>query len=118
MFSNFPRRAGIRSSRLTTALVALACVAWIAGCSSDGDDNNPGGPGGSSAAPDFSIPDVNDTSPRFNDMVSPRDYQGQVSAWYFATPLEATAVASLATSIRFSRNSPPNAAARGFRSPA
>lgn len=83
MFSKLPRRTGRGSHPLATALVALACVAWAAGCSDDGDDNNPGGPGGSNAAPDFSIQDVNDTSPRFNDMVSPRDYQGQVSAWYF-----------------------------------
>jgi len=33
--------------------------------------------------PDFSLPDVNETSPRFPELVSPRDYLGGVSAWYF-----------------------------------
>jgi hypothetical protein len=34
-------------------------------------------------APDFSLRDVNTTSPRFDEMVSPRNYEGEVSAWYF-----------------------------------
>ena len=32
---------------------------------------------------DFSITDVNPDSARYGDAVSPRDYLGQVSAWYF-----------------------------------
>jgi len=32
---------------------------------------------------DFALLDVNPTSATYNTMVSPRDYQGQVSAWYF-----------------------------------
>jgi len=32
---------------------------------------------------DFSLLDVNPTSATYNTMVSPRDYLGQVSAWYF-----------------------------------
>ena len=32
---------------------------------------------------DFSLPDVNESSTRFEQMVSPFDYSGQVSAWYF-----------------------------------
>ena len=35
------------------------------------------------ALSDFSLLDVNPTSPTFNQNVSPRDYLGQVSAWYF-----------------------------------
>jgi hypothetical protein len=31
----------------------------------------------------FSLPDVNPGSPRFGQVVSPRDYLGQASAWYF-----------------------------------
>ncbi len=31
----------------------------------------------------FSFLDVTPTSPTFNQNVSPRDYLGQVSAWYF-----------------------------------
>jgi hypothetical protein len=32
---------------------------------------------------DFSLTDLNPASSRFGQMVSPRDYLGQVSAWYF-----------------------------------
>ncbi len=39
-------------------------------------------PGGE-ALPDFSVADVNADSPRYQAVVSPRDYLGQVSAWYF-----------------------------------
>jgi len=34
-------------------------------------------------APDFSLLDTNETSPTFGQSVSPRDYQHQLSAWYF-----------------------------------
>ncbi len=33
--------------------------------------------------PDFSLMDVNTTSPRFGDVVSPTDYAGTVTGWYF-----------------------------------
>jgi hypothetical protein len=33
---------------------------------------------------DFQLEDVNPASARFGEMVSPRDYLSQVSAWYFA----------------------------------
>ena len=33
--------------------------------------------------PDFSLVDVNTSSSRFGESVSPRDYMGQVSGWYF-----------------------------------
>lgn len=32
---------------------------------------------------EFSLLDVNPTSPRFNESVSPSDYSGQTTAWYF-----------------------------------
>ena len=32
---------------------------------------------------DFSLKDLNLTSPRFGEMVSPRDYLQKVSGWYF-----------------------------------
>ncbi|MCO6439259.1 MAG: hypothetical protein J5J06_19380 [Phycisphaerae bacterium] len=35
------------------------------------------------ALPDFSLTDVNPASARTQQPVSPRDYLGQVSAWYF-----------------------------------
>ena len=33
--------------------------------------------------PDFSLTDVNSASSTYNQPVSPRDYLGQVSGWYF-----------------------------------
>ena len=38
---------------------------------------------GQEAAPDFSLPDVNATSTTYEMDVSPSDYLGQVSGWYF-----------------------------------
>ncbi len=35
---------------------------------------------------DFSIVDVNTTSPRYDTTVSPRDYLHQVSGYYFGDP--------------------------------
>jgi hypothetical protein len=32
---------------------------------------------------DFSLTDVNPNSATYNEPVSPRDYLGQLSAWYF-----------------------------------
>ena len=34
-------------------------------------------------APDFALEDVNPTSATFEQMVSPRDHVGHVSAWFF-----------------------------------
>lgn len=38
---------------------------------------------GELALPDFSLVDVNETSPTFGQEVSASDYLGEVSAWYF-----------------------------------
>ena len=38
---------------------------------------------GDGAVADFSLIDVNANSSRYGEAVSPRDYLGQVSAWYF-----------------------------------
>lgn len=35
------------------------------------------------AVADFALPDLNPGSPRYTEVVSPRDYLGQVSGWYF-----------------------------------
>lgn len=35
------------------------------------------------AVPDFSLQDVNPNSPRYGEMLSPRDYIGQVAGFYF-----------------------------------
>ena len=42
-----------------------------------------GGEGEASPMPDFSLADVNPSSPTSAEAVSPRDYLQQVSAWYF-----------------------------------
>ncbi len=67
-------------------LIAFAASALMAGC---GDDDGPSAPDPTpdptpeDAVSDFSLPDVNPTSARFDDVVSPRDYRSGASAWYF-----------------------------------
>jgi hypothetical protein len=58
-----------------TTLIPLLLLAACGGGSS--------GPEGATVAPDFQLPDVNPTSTTFNTAVSPRDYLGGVSAYYF-----------------------------------
>lgn len=41
------------------------------------------GEGEGDPMPDFSLTDENESSPTFNQQVSPRDFQGAVSGWYF-----------------------------------
>lgn len=54
---------------------------------SNGICQPPGGDGTDEPSPlalaDFSAVDVNPQSARYQQSVSPRDYLGQVSAWYF-----------------------------------
>ncbi len=38
---------------------------------------------GGEPMPDIALSDVNSTSATFGKMVSPRDYEGNVSGWYF-----------------------------------
>ena len=60
--------------------VPLLAVAILSmGCPSTDIPIEPSG----DALPDFSLPDVNSNSTRFNQPISPRDYLGEVSAWYF-----------------------------------
>ena len=69
----------------SSLLLGLALV--LAGCGSSASDSgsqtgtNPIAVG--AEVPDFHLVDVNPASPRAGRIVSPRDYQGQVSAWYF-----------------------------------
>ena len=64
--------------------LALACLT-LAGCMSTEADG--GAPlaidGGMAAIADFSLLDVNPTSARADTLVSPRDYIGRITAWYF-----------------------------------
>ncbi len=59
-------------------LSALAAIIVAAGCGKDATTNP-----GPDPKSDFSLADVNTTSPRAGESVSPRDYLQKVSAWYF-----------------------------------
>ena len=62
--------------------VALAAVLLVTqGC--DDDPAAPAGPDPEEMVADFSLADVNPTSTRFGEDVSPRDYLARISAWYF-----------------------------------
>ena len=67
--------------RLSVAAAAALSVALLAACTWNDDVATP--VAGASAVPDFGLVDVNPTSPRADQVVSPRDYLGSVSAWYF-----------------------------------
>ncbi len=61
--------------------LALAAVIAVGACSDDKKATEPGLPTGQ--VPDFAAEDVNSTSARFGETISPRDYEKSVSAWYF-----------------------------------
>lgn len=56
----------------------LACGAPVGGSAVDAGAQAVGG-----LVPDFSLPDVNPASPSAGATVSPRDYAGVVTGWYF-----------------------------------
>ena len=56
----------------------IGCNSFIAVVDSDGGDQPD-----DAVMPDFAVVDVNAESPRFQEIVSPRDYLGEISAWYF-----------------------------------
>ena len=69
-----------RSTHLVSGALAAAVVTLLLGC----DFRTNGEPlVAPDAAMDFALLDVNATSPSAGREVSPRDYLGQVSAWYF-----------------------------------
>ncbi|MBM4130273.1 hypothetical protein FJ250_04505 [bacterium] len=68
----------MRKQRTARLLAALTLAALAGAC---GDDD-PAGPG-RQPMPDFRLVDVNPFSATGGDLVSPRDYLGVVSAWYF-----------------------------------
>lgn len=65
-------------NRMMRLLPALALAALVGACS----DDDPAAPG-SQAMPDFLLGDVNPNSATYTQQVSPRNYLGLVSAWYF-----------------------------------
>jgi hypothetical protein len=62
------------------AYFASLLALLLAGCGEE--TTAPPGPT-ASAAPDFSLQDVNPNSSTSAQMVSPRQYLDQISAWYF-----------------------------------
>jgi hypothetical protein len=69
------------SPRHGLAVFVLLAIVAI-GCKDD-PPSSPSIQPGDTAVSDFSVRDVNPNSPRYEEMVSPRDYLGRVSAWYF-----------------------------------
>ena len=65
--------------RLTLLTAALLLTAANTGCSSDTVDV----PVTGEVVSEFSLADMNATSSTFGDNVSPRDFLGRGSAWYF-----------------------------------
>lgn len=59
------------------ALADAGDAALEAGDAADASDASSG------LLPDFGLLDVNPSSARYQDVVSPKDYLGKVSAWYF-----------------------------------
>lgn len=73
------------SMRSTAAFAAVTVAVLLLGCGAPQGSADAGlGPdAGAIALSDFSLPDVNAASPTGGQNVSPRDFQGRVSAWYF-----------------------------------
>jgi hypothetical protein len=74
-FRSFVAMKKFRRSKsiFTAPAVGLFWLAGLAGLSAE-------------PVADFSIVDVNTTSPRYDTAVSPRDYLHQVSGYYFGDP--------------------------------
>jgi len=70
-----------RWRRAASILCLSAVLALAVGACGDDDDTNTPPPEG--VVPDFALTDVNPASTTHNDEVSPRDYLGGVSAYYF-----------------------------------
>lgn len=55
-----------------------AALALVLACDDDAPNQPP-----LDVVPDFSLLDVNEKSPTFDQNVSPRQFEGKISAWYF-----------------------------------
>lgn len=64
--------------RIARLLPVLALAVLAAACGKD-KATDPA----SQAMPDFQLTDVNSNSSTYSLPVSPRDYEGTISAWYF-----------------------------------
>jgi hypothetical protein len=62
-------------------LLFLALLLVVGGCRND-EPTKPVVPP-ASVVPDFKIEDVNPNSVTHGDSISPREYLGQISCWYF-----------------------------------
>ena len=72
------------SRTLERTLASVLLVALVfAGCGKDKTMGPADEPPVDNRVPDFSLPDVNPTSVSFDSLVSPRDFEGAISAWYF-----------------------------------
>lgn len=68
---------------MVRTLAALVCVLLLAACGGSSSKPPPGDVDVGYLAPDFALEDVNPASPTAAEVVSPRDYVGRVSAYYF-----------------------------------
>ena len=68
------------SGETTSGLTGDAATAQA---TTEGDAGTSSGEPDPALVPDFSLEDVSPSSSRFGEQVSPRDYEGRVSAWYF-----------------------------------
>jgi len=81
-----PGRFVLRRCLGLITAAALSAALLAAGCGEDATAPPPPAPACSPesiVAADFSLPDVNPSSTTYDDTVSPRQYQGMISAWYF-----------------------------------
>ncbi len=70
----------IATWRRFSVVLVLGCAGFASACKDDSPTANHDGP---VMAADFSLEDLNDSSQTYQQAISPRDYLGSVSAWYF-----------------------------------
>ena len=73
---------GVRTSSSLRSSLLVGLILFASACKDDPSEPPVLEPS-ETAVPEFSAQDVNPTSPRTGENVSPRDYLGSVSAWYF-----------------------------------
>ena len=61
----------------------IFAVGLLVGCGKASAPLGDCGPAVDGVSPDFCLVDINPRSPRSGDSISPRDYLGEVSGWYF-----------------------------------